>query len=97
MLFPPFFSQKRYCLIVYQEVIPTFLNLNFERKNERQYLKKKRSVRVHFQIFAVKVQSSKIERRSRAPLTFSVQRTSLAKCTFVENGNPLHSSIQFRS
>ncbi len=46
-------------------------------KNERQIILKWRSVRVHVQILAVKVQSSKNERRSRTPVTFSVHRTSL--------------------
>ena len=47
-------------------------------KKERKLVKKWRSVHVHVQILAVKVQSSKNERRSRTPVTFSVHRTSLS-------------------
>ena len=46
-------------------------------KKERQIIQKCRSVHVHVQILAVKVQSSKDERRSRTQVTFSVYRTSL--------------------
>ncbi len=60
MLFPPFFSQKRYCLIVYQEVIPTFLNLNFERKNERQYLKKSDQFAFTFKFLRLKFKVRKL-------------------------------------
>ena len=70
----PFYFTKRYCLIVYRsrgnpknKFLKTFLNLNFERKNERQYLKNSDQFAFTFKFLRLKfkVQKSNAVRERR--------------------------------